>query len=125
VVPAAVGGTTDRLARGVANKLAAKWGQPIVVDNRPGGSQIIGTEAVARAQPDGYTLLVTDSSTFVINPHFHPNLPYDALRDFTPIALIGNASPVIAVHPSVKAHDMRELIALAKTSSNGLSYGSM
>src|SRR5690554_6885474 len=71
VVPAAVGGTTDKLARAVADRLAGVWGQPVVVDNRPGGGQIIGAEAVARAEPDGYTLLVTDSSTLVINPHLH------------------------------------------------------
>jgi tripartite-type tricarboxylate transporter receptor subunit TctC len=125
IVPAAPGGTTDLLARAVASKLTTKWGQPVLVDNRPGAGQIIGAEAVAKAAPDGYTLLVSDSSTFVINPHLYGKLPYQTLRDFTPITTIANASPVIAVAANVDARNLKEFLALAKTKPGALSYGSM
>ena len=125
VVPAAPGGLTDQLARVLAQRLSDTWAQPVIVENRAGANQIIGAEAVARAQPDGYTLFVSDSSTFVINPHLYKKLPYDGLRDFTPITILGSASPVIAVHPSVAAHTMQELVALSKSQPGALKYGSM
>lgn len=125
IVPAAAGGTTDLLARALGQRLSVVWGQPVIVDNRPGANQIIGADAVAKAAPDGYTLLVSDVSTFAINPHLYRKLPYDSLRDFTPITTIGTASPVIAVASNVEAKNLRELILLAKSRPDALSYGSM
>ncbi len=125
IVPAAAGGTTDLLARALGQRLSTAWGQPVIVDNRPGANQIIGADAVAKSAPDGYTLLVSDVSTFAINPHLYKKLPYDSLRDFTPITTIGNASPVIAVSSNVDARSLRDLILLAKSKPDTLSYGSM
>lgn len=125
IVPASPGGTTDALARALAQRLNTLWNQPVVVENRPGANQIIGAEAVAKAASDGYTLLVSDSSTFVLNPHLYRKLPYDALQDFTPITTIGNASPVIAVAANTGVGNLHDFIAMAKAKPASLSYGSM
>ncbi len=125
IVPATAGGTTDVLARAVSQRLADVWKQPVIVENRAGANQIIAAEAVAKSPADGYTLFISDSSTFVINPHLYKKLPYDGLRDFTPITIIGVASPVVAVHPSVAANTMGELIALSKSRPGSVRYGSM
>ena len=124
VVPTSAGGVTDIIARAITPGLSAAWGQPVVVDNRPGAAQIIGSDLVAKSPADGYTLLVSDSATFVINPHLYKKLPYDALRDFTPITAIAQIAPIIAVGSAVPVNNIRELIALAKSKPGTLSYGS-
>src|SRR5688572_31936735 len=113
VVPYPPGGTTDIVARGIAVKLTERFSHQVVVDNRGGASTIIGAEAVAKAAPDGYTLLLATSTTLAINPQVYPKLPYDAARDFAPITPATYVPFVIAVHPSVPAGSVSELIALA------------
>ena len=125
VVPASAGGVTDLLARAIADKLGAMWKQPVIVENRSGANQIIGADFVAKAAPDGYTLFVSDSSTFEINPHLYKKLPYDGIRDFTPITILGAASPVIVVNAALPVNNMEELLALAKSKPEALHYGSM
>jgi tripartite-type tricarboxylate transporter receptor subunit TctC len=123
VVPFPAGGSTDIVGRTVAQKLSEMWGQPVVVDNRPGGGTSIGTDAVAKAAPDGYTLLVTPAP-FTINPSLLAKLPYDALADFAPITLINTTPLVLVVNPGVPAKSVKELIALAKSKPGKLNYGS-
>jgi tripartite-type tricarboxylate transporter receptor subunit TctC len=124
VVPTSAGGATDSFSRAIAQRLAEGWGQPVVVENRPGANQIIGADYVAKAAPDGYTLLVSDASSFVMNPHLYRKLPYDGLRGFTPITVLVRFPWVIAVHPSVPANTFQELVKLAKAKPGVLSYGS-
>jgi tripartite-type tricarboxylate transporter receptor subunit TctC len=123
IVPFAPGGSTDIVGRDVAARLAPVLGQQVVVDNRPGGSTIIGTELVARAAADGYTLLVTPAP-FTINPTLQPKLPYDSQRDFTPITLINTTPLVIVVHPSVPVRTLQEFIRLARSRPGKLNFGS-
>jgi tripartite-type tricarboxylate transporter receptor subunit TctC len=123
VVPFLAGGSTDIVGRTVAQKLTEMWGHPVVVDNRPGGGTTIGTDAVAKAAPDGYTLLVTPAP-FTINPSLLAKLPYDALNDFAPITLINTTPLVLVVHPGVPAKNVKELIALAKAKPGKLNFGS-
>jgi tripartite-type tricarboxylate transporter receptor subunit TctC len=123
VVPYPPGGTTDIVARGIAQKLNERFGQQVIVDNRGGASTMIGAEAVARAAPDGYTLLLATATTLSINPYVYPKLPYDAVRDFAPITPAVYFSYVIAAHPSVAANSVTELIALAKAKPRTISYG--
>jgi tripartite-type tricarboxylate transporter receptor subunit TctC len=118
------GGTTDAVARTIALKLGERFGTQVVVENRAGANGIIGAEAVARAAPDGYTITLGSSSTNAINPSLYKQLPYDALRDFTPISLVGKAYYVVVVHPSVPANSLKALIALAKAKPGRLNYGS-
>ena len=122
VVPYPPGGTTDIVARGIGTKLAERVGQQVVVDNRGGASTIIGAESVAKSAPDGYTLLLTTATTMSINPQVNPKLPYDAVKDFAPVASAVNVPFMIAAHPSVPANSLPELIALAKTSPGTLKY---
>ena len=122
VVPYPPGGTTDIVARGIGMKLSERFGQQVVIDNRGGASTIIGAEAVAKALPDGYTLLLTTSTTMSINPHVYAKLPYDATRDFAPITSATYVPFVIATHPSVPANTISELIALAKAKPGSLRY---
>lgn len=123
VVPYPPGGSVDPVARMVAQKLTQLWGQQVVVDNRPGASTIIGTDAVAKAAPDGYTLLLT-ASTHVSNPLLFANLPYDSVKDFTPVTPLYLAEFVLVAHPSVKANTLQELVAQAKANPGKLSYAS-
>jgi tripartite-type tricarboxylate transporter receptor subunit TctC len=122
VVPYPPGGTTDIVARGIGMKLAERIGQQVVVDNRGGASTIIGADAVAKALPDGYTLLLTTATTMSINPQVNSKLPYDAVKDFAPITSAVNVPFMIATHPSVAANSMSELIALAKAKPGALKY---
>lgn len=124
VVPASAGGATDNMARSLAARLTEIWGQPVVVENRPGATQIIGAEYVAKSPPDGYTLLVSEAATWVITPHFHRKLPYDGMRDFTPVTVLVRFPWVIAVHPSVPARTFQEFVAYARANPGALSYGS-
>lgn len=123
VVPFGAGGGTDNLIRILDPYVARSLGQTLVIDNRAGAGGIVGTEAVARSEPDGYTVLAVDS-TFCINPGLFPSLPYDPARDFTPVALLANAPIVLLAHPSVPARTLQELIALAKARPGSLAYAS-
>ena len=123
VVPFAAGGPIDTVARFLTPRLAEMWGQQIVIENRPGANSMIGSEAVARAAPDGYTLLIV-SAGFAINTTLQPKLPYDPVRDFTPITTVAFGPSVLVVHPSVPARNLKELIALAKAKPGQLIYGS-
>ncbi|WP_209539659.1 tripartite tricarboxylate transporter substrate binding protein [Variovorax sp. 1615] len=124
IVPFTPGGVTDTGARVVADKLGARLGQTVVVDNRPGASGNIGTQMVATAAPDGYTLLLGFDGTLVINPHVYAKVPFDTLKDFVPVSKIGDAVLIIVVHPSVPAKTLSELVAYSKTNPGGVSYGS-
>ena len=123
IVPFPPGGSTDPMARMAAGKLAEKWGQSVIVDNRPGGNTIIGTEAVAKAAPDGYTILLA-SFTFVTGPSLLPYLPYNTVKDFDAVATIAKSRYVLVVHPSIPASSVQELVALAKSKPGQLNYGS-
>jgi tripartite-type tricarboxylate transporter receptor subunit TctC len=123
VVPSSPGGGTDILARVLAQKMAESFGQQFVVENRPGAGQVIGIEAVARASPDGYTLLMA-ASAIVINEVLYAKPPYDTLRDFAPITLGASLPNILVVHPALPAKSVRELIALAKTRPGQLNYSS-
>jgi len=118
------GGGTDLVARLIQQPLAQKWNQPIVIDNRPGANAIIAADAVAKAKPDGYTLLMAYATELAVNPVTHKKLPYDPLRDFTPIVQLAGAPLVLAVNPALAAKDVRELIALARAKPGTLSYSS-
>lgn len=123
VVPTAPGGPSDIAARLIAQELTKRWGRQVVVDTRAGAGTIIGSEIVARAPPDGYTLLISPS-TLAINPASYRKMPYDALRDFAPIAQTHSVPNLIAVHPSVPAKSVKEMIALAKARPGEILYAS-
>jgi tripartite-type tricarboxylate transporter receptor subunit TctC len=123
VVPLAAGGPGDVLARAIGQKLSEGFGQPVVIDNRPGANTNVGSEFVAKAPPDGYTLLAT-ASTLTINPSLYASLPYDPIKDFAPITLIASTPLVLVVHPSLPVKSVKDLIALAKTKPGQLNYGS-
>ena len=123
IVPYAPGGNTDFTARAIAEKLTDAFKRQFVVDNRPGAATNIGTEAVARAAPDGYTLLMGGAAN-AINMSLFAKLPYDTLRDFDPIALCVQGANVLAIHPSLPAKNLKELIALAKARPGKLNFGS-
>jgi tripartite-type tricarboxylate transporter receptor subunit TctC len=118
------GGGTDLVARLIQQPLSQRWGQPVVIDNRPGANAIIAAEAVARAKADGYTLLMAYATEVAVNPVTVKKLAYDPLRDFTPIMQLAGAPLVLAVHPALAAKDVRELVALAKAKTGTLSYSS-
>ena len=122
IVPYPPGGTTDIVARGIATPLAERLGQQVVVDNRGGASTIIGAELVARAAPDGHTLLLTTATTMSINPQVVKKLPYDATKDFAPISPAVYFPYVIGAHPSAPLNSVRELIDMAKAKPGALKY---
>ena len=124
VIPFPAGGSTDIVGRLVAEKLSQSLGQPVVVDNRGGAGGTTGSDVVAKAAPDGYTLLMGTSSTHAIAPALYPKLPYDVARDFTPITLLGTATILMVVHPSVPAKSVAEFVALAKSKPGQLMFGS-
>ena len=124
IVPFPPGGYTDVTARIIAQSLTERLGQPFIVDNRPGASTVIGTEAAARAQPDGYTLLYTGSSTFTVNPLLLRNLPYDPLKTFVSVGIVTRTPMVLLVNPSFPANSVKELVALARASPGKYAYGS-
>jgi tripartite-type tricarboxylate transporter receptor subunit TctC len=117
------GGTSDILARLIAQQLTTELGQQFVVENRAGASGIIGTDVVAKAAPDGYTLLLIQPS-LTINPHIFAKMPYDAVRDFAPISMVVDVPQIVSVHPSVPARSIKDLIALAKADPGRVSNGS-
>ncbi|MCC6531619.1 MAG: tripartite tricarboxylate transporter substrate binding protein [Burkholderiales bacterium] len=122
IVPLAPGGGGDLVSRLIAQKISEPLGQPVLVDNRPGASTIIGTELAARAQPDGYTL-VTATSSHVINPSLH-KLPFDPVKDFSGIAFIATSPMMLTVHPNVPAKTVKDLVVVAKANPGKLNYAS-
>jgi tripartite-type tricarboxylate transporter receptor subunit TctC len=123
VVPLPAGPVADMVPRVVAQKLGAKWGQAVIIENRPGASLNIGAEAVAKAEPDGYTLLATPPGPLVVSQHFFPNLAFDPTA-FVPVTVMVKVPAVVVVNPSVPVSNLQELIAFAKANQNKLSYGS-
>ncbi len=125
VITYPAGGGSDFTVRPIAAKLTERWGQPVVVDSRPGGSAMIGTEFVVRSPADGYTLLLSASSEMAMNVVLFKKMPYDPLRDLQPITLVGTTPPVLLAHPSLPAKSMKELVALARAKPGALSYASI
>lgn len=123
VVPFTPGGVTDTSGRLVAEALGKRLGQNVVVDNKPGASGNIGTQLVAAAEPDGYTLLLAFDGTMVINPHVFDKVPFDTVKDFAPVGKIGDAVLVLVAHPGFAGKTLRDVIALSKSQAGGLSYG--
>ena len=123
IVPFAPGGPNDILARLVGQRLAEAWGQQVIIDNRPGGSTMIGTEIAAKATPDGYTLLMV-STSHAVNPSLQPKVPYDTLRDFTPVIQLVSSPNVLVTNPALPAKTVRELVSLARARPGEIAYGS-
>ena len=124
IVPTAPGGGTDFTGRLVAAKLSESLGQQVVVENRGGGGGSVGADNAAKATPDGYTLLLGSIATHAVNPALYKKLPYDHIKDFAPVSLIGTVPNVLVVHPSLPVRSVRELIALARARPDELNYGS-
>ena len=124
VVPFSVGGTSYVLARLIGQKLGEALGQQVVIDNRPGANGNIGSDLVAKAAPDGYTLLLVADGTMVINPSMYPSLPFDPVRDFTPISRVAMVPLIIVAHPSLKANTAAELVKLGKDDKSALFFAS-
>lgn len=123
VVPSTPGGALDVVMRIMTPRLTSQWGQQIVIDNRAGAGGLIGTEIVAKSNPDGYTMLVV-ATGFAANPYMYKQLPYETPKDFTPITIMCNAPNVLALHPSVQFRSVKDLIAAAKAKPGTLTYGS-
>lgn len=124
VIPFAPGGNTDIVGRRLGARIAGPLGQQLIVDNRSGAGGTIGSAEVARAKPDGYTLLLATSSSHAINPTAMPKIPYDAVKDFAGITAIGTVSQSLVIHPSIPAKNVREFVALAKARPGQFAYGS-
>src|SRR5258706_3185567 len=122
VVPYAAGGTSDILARQLGPKLSEAWGQPVVGENKPGANGNVGADFVAKSAADGYTLLLTDLGGLVISASVYPKLPFDPSKDFSPVVMVSYSPHVLAVHPSVRAKNVKELIALAKAQPGKLNF---
>ena len=117
------GGAVDPMARSIAQELAKAWGQPVVVDNRPGAGTIIATEILAKAPPDGYTVILS-SVALTVNPAMHSKLPYDPVKDFTPISLVAKYPMMLVVNPKIPVHSVRELIAFLKARPGQINFSS-
>ena len=124
VVPYAPGGLPDTVARVVGQKLSDKWGQAVVVENKPGGNGVVAAQYLSTKPADGYTLLVTDATMFTVNPFIYPNLPYDPVKDFTPISFTARAPLFLAVPASTSASNFTEFLQMVKANPGRLSYGS-
>ena len=124
IVPVAPGGGTDIIARLLAQGLAERWGQSVVVDNHGGGGGVIGVSLVAKAPADGYTLLLGSSGHITFAPALYRNLPYDTQRDLAPVSLVANQPSILAVHPALPVRTVKELIALARKNPGSLTYAS-
>ena len=124
IVPFAPGGPNDVIGRVVALKVSELIGQPVIVDNRAGAGGAVGTALVGTAPPDGYTILISGTSSLAINPSLYKKLPYDPLKDFAPVSLVGTAPSLLTMHPSVPVKSMKDLIALAKARPGQLNYAS-
>lgn len=123
IAPFSAGGALDLIARGVGQKLAESMGQPVLVENRAGASGAIGSDAVAKSAPDGYTLLLGATTTHGINPALNPKVPYDPVKDFTPICLVATIPHILVVNPAVPASSLQDFVRLAK-SKPGMTFGS-
>ena len=121
ITPFAPGGSTTTVGRVIGQKLTESWGQNVIVDNRPGGNMIIGTDALAKATPDGYTILLT-TNAHVINPSLFSKLPYDPIKDFAPVGNVYISEFVLVINPALPANNLQELIALAKAKPGQLNY---
>jgi tripartite-type tricarboxylate transporter receptor subunit TctC len=124
VVTTAAGGAGDLVARALADRLSESMHQPVIIENQPAGNGAIAAGQVARAAPDGYTLMTVVDSTLTINPHLYRNLPYDPFRDFTPVSIVSTLPLVLVTNSTMKANDVQELIALAKANPGKLNYAS-
>lgn len=124
VVPYSPGGLPDTVARVVGQKLSEKWGQPVVVENRPGSNGVVAAAYLSTKAPDGYTLLVTDNTMFSVNPYIYRKLPYDPVKDFTFISLTARAPLFLAVHPTLPVASFEEFVKLVKANPGKYSYGS-
>lgn len=124
VVPSPSGAGIDLVARALAERLASRWGQPVVVTNKPGANSIIGTQFVVNAAPDGYTLLFTSDAPVTINPHLYAKLPYDPLRDLVPVTQVTTFHQLLVAHRSLPARSMAGLVAAAKASPGAFTYAS-
>jgi tripartite-type tricarboxylate transporter receptor subunit TctC len=122
IVPYAPGGTSDILARQIGPKLTEAWGQPVIVENKPGANGNVGADFVAKSAPDGYTLLLTDVGGLVISASVYPKLPFDPSKDFSPVVMVSYSPHVLAVHPSVRASSVKELIEFAKANPGKLNF---
>ncbi|HEV7880782.1 tripartite tricarboxylate transporter substrate binding protein [Bradyrhizobium sp.] len=124
VVPQAAGGGTDTFARAIGQKLGERWGQSVVIENKPGAGGVVGTDFVAKSAPDGYTLLVTYEGSQAINQSLYEKLPFDSLRDFYPIATIAVTPFILIVGPRAEAKNLKEFISFARANPDRLTYGS-
>ncbi len=124
VVPFTPGGSTDILARAIGERLAQAWGQPVVIENKPGAGGNVGVELVAKSPPDGHTIVMGHIGTFAANPALYKQLPYDPVNDFAPITLVAMVPNVLVVGPAVQAKTLGELVAYAKANPGKLDYGS-
>jgi tripartite-type tricarboxylate transporter receptor subunit TctC len=124
IVPTSPGAVTDILARSIGQAMSQSWGQPVIVDNRPGGDETLGADAAAKSPPDGYTLLLTSNSAVTAAPHYHSQMRYDSQKDLTPIFMLGQVTPVMVVPTSSPVRSVQDLIALAKSKPGELNYGS-
>jgi tripartite-type tricarboxylate transporter receptor subunit TctC len=118
------GGGIDVMARQIADRLGQAWGQPVVVENKPGANTIVATDAVAKSAPDGHTALMTTDATFSINPHLYKKLPYDAQKDFIPVTMLVLLQQMLVAHPALPANTLDELIKLAKAKPGSINYAS-
>jgi tripartite-type tricarboxylate transporter receptor subunit TctC len=124
IVPQTPGGATDVFGRLIAQKLSAAWGQPVVVENRAGAAGVVGTEVVAKAAPDGYTLVMGTIGTHAINSSIYKRMPYDPVRDFAPVTIVAAVPNVLVAHPSAPFRTVTELIAYAKANPGKLNFAS-
>src|ERR1700726_2300753 len=124
IVPSTPGGITDLLARVIGQGLSQSWGQPVIIENRPGADELIGTEAVVKAPADGYMLLVASNAAITAAPSLHSRMPHDPQKDLTPILMLGQITPVMIAPSSLPVTSVQELIALAKVKPGELNYGS-
>lgn len=124
IVPFAAGGGVDLVARAIGAELGAKWGHPVIIENRTGAGSLIGAQVVATAQADGYTLLATTSQTFTTNRYLYRSLPYDIDHGFVPISLTVQSDQFLLANPNVAANDLRQLVELARRKGSAITYGS-
>ena len=124
LVPSTPGGSVDTLSRAVAARLSDKWGQQVVVDNRPGAGGVIAAELVAKAVPDGYTLIMCTVASCATNVSLHKNLPYDPIKDFEPVTLVATQNLMLLIHPSIAAASVNDLVAMAKAHPGKYSFAS-
>jgi len=122
IVPYAAGGTSDILARQIGPKITEAWGQPVIVENKPGANGNVGADFVAKSAPDGYTMLLADIGALCISPSVFPHLPFDPRKDFAPVVMVSYSPHVLAVHPSVPVNTVKELIDYAKANPGKLNF---